>query len=189
MSEEVVRDSDTWMSPIDVVMACVRAWGRPALDPCWHPNSPVPAMRAICLPVNVDADAALDIRARRDVSVMRGDGLMFSWRSWTIAPGAWIWLNPPYSDPGPWLDKLVRCGRPACALVKADPSTEAWADSVWHGSDRVGFFRKRLAFGGPSDGSAKFPCALVLYGGLSVPDVDVVWTRVERVDLRVAAAR
>lgn len=67
-----------------------------------------------------------------------------------------IFLNPPYSDPGPWLRKLSEHNGPAVALVRADPSVLWWQYSEGF---RVTFIGQRIRFGN-NDDSASFPVAV-----------------------------
>jgi len=80
-----------------------------------------------------------------------------------------VWLNPPYSNVGPWLSKAVRVSSEGCrvvALVKADPSVGWWNRYVWPKADAVGFLRKRVAFDGAyaKGRGANFASAVVGYG-------------------------
>ena len=79
--------------------------------------------------------------------------------------GAWptdkpVFLNPPYSDPGPWLERAAKHPGPIVCLVKLDPSTLWWQMNV--GGFRVVLVGQRLRFlngsGGTSQ-SADFPSA------------------------------
>lgn len=92
-------------------------------------------------------------------------------------------VNPPYSNPGPWLQRLAdmhnedaarwRGGVGAMdvgagdsvALVKADASTKAWRHA-WT-ADAVLFFARRVQFvrhGSTVRASAPFPSALLYWG-------------------------
>src|SRR6185312_8666774 len=48
------------------------------------------------------------------------DGLKFDWTSERV------WLNPPYSDPGPWALKAAASDALTVALLPVDPSTNWW---------------------------------------------------------------
>jgi hypothetical protein len=73
-----------------------------------------------------------------------------------------VFLNPPYSDPGPWLRKAAAHPGPIVCLVKSDHSTE------WHqrygATFRIVRIGQRLRFIDPSDkgpnGVANFPSEL-----------------------------
>lgn len=82
-------------------------------------------------------------------------------------------VNPPYSDPRPWIQRIasVHASWPrevagdSIALVKCDPSTRAW-ESAWS-ADAVLFFRRRVQFIKPNSvlrASAMFPSALLYWG-------------------------
>ena len=69
------------------------------------------------------------------------DGLAIDW-----APKTFV--NPPYSDPGPWVDKAIRerdKGRFVVLLVRLDTSTEWWLRLVEAGA-RFIYFYHRLTF-------------------------------------------
>lgn len=93
----------------------------------------------------------------RKIYTIQDDGLLQPW-------GGLVWLNPPYSEPGPWIEKLAYHGH-GIALLPVDTST-AW----WHRwvlvADVICFLRHRPRFvrGDTSIGSARFPAALVGYG-------------------------
>jgi len=172
--------SDEWTSPPEVAEACTAVWGRPALDPCWKPSSPVRPLTGL---VYGNPGQASDVR------IVRRNGLSVEWWEYMDSSG-WIYLNPPYSHPGRWLRKLedaVALGYAVrgAALIKCDPSTKSWCRHVWD-SDipcYVGFFRSRLKHGGEKDHSANFPSALVIYGKkrdsrnslIDLPNLNVRW--------------
>lgn len=116
--------SDACFTPPDIVNGVIGALGGAIdTDPCWHPGSFIP-------PGVVRYDG-------REL----GDGLQREWL------GA-VWMNPPYSDPMPWVIRFRRhaeLGHPAIALVKLDPST-AWWKRLTHGAPYVGLLAKRVAF-------------------------------------------
>jgi hypothetical protein len=94
--------------------------GRFDLDPCGFPGHPT-ARQLICLP---------------------DDGLQRDWHGR-------VWLNPPYSNPMPWLERLLVHGN-GIALVLASTDTKWFHDYVpkaaavlfLHG--RPTFFREDL---------------------------------------------
>lgn len=79
--------------------------------------------------------------------------------------GAWpadvpVFLNPPYSDPGPWLRRAWKHAGPIVCLVKSDHSTEWW--QRYSGAFHVVRIGQRLRFIGddPDGGVANFPSEL-----------------------------
>lgn len=68
-----------------------------------------------------------------------------------------VFLNPPYSDPGPWVRKARDHPGPVILLLKADPSTVWWQESV--AAFRVTFIGQRLRFGS-AQRAADFPSAV-----------------------------
>lgn len=92
----------------------------------------------------------------RDYYSEMDDGLLQPWHGR-------VWLNPPYSNPRPWLERLRNHGD-GIALLPADTSTAWWHESVVTG-DAHCFLMGRLRF--VRDGaetSAAFPSVLVAWG-------------------------
>jgi len=73
-----------------------------------------------------------------------------------------VFLNPPYSDPAPWLKRAAAHHGPVVCLVKHDPSTEWW--QRYAPLFRVVAIGQRLRFIGPGEGVANFPSALWFKG-------------------------
>ncbi len=113
-----MKPSDQWWTPGPVCERLLVAFGgQPGLDPCSHPD---------CL-------------MRADTEYYEG-GLRKVWDrevSW--------WVNPPYSSPKTWVERIVDSYRPVyrnedgrrrvrtagtIALVKCDPSTLWWGMAV-----------------------------------------------------------
>lgn len=76
-----------------------------------------------------------------------------------------VWLNPPYSNPGPFLAKAPEAY--ACvALVKGDPSTQWWQEHVENKACMI-WLPKRVKFylgRKPTIHAASFPSVALLYG-------------------------
>lgn len=145
---EVAVDSDVELTPPEVfepVLAALRADAF-TLDPCSHSLALVPARHRIVPP---------------------DDGLAADWSRW---PGL-AWVNGPYSDIGPWLERCADYGAAkgciAVALVKVDTSVAWWSAYVWRYAVAVLFLFERVRFIKPDAGErsgAKWPSALVFYG-------------------------
>lgn len=67
-----------------------------------------------------------------------------------------VFINPPYSNPVPWIKKAVAHPSQVVLLLRADPSTSWWAYSE---SFRVTFIGQRLRFGSAKT-PASFPSAV-----------------------------
>lgn len=91
------------------------AFPRFDLDPCGHPENAT-ARELICPP---------------------RDGLVAEWR------GS-VWLNPPYSDVRPWLEKLA-AHRDGMALLFTRTDTK-WFQDIGRMADAVMLLRGRLTF-------------------------------------------
>ena len=90
--------SDEWYTPKHIFDALGLEFD---LDPCSpETGSVVPARHRYHLP---------------------GDGLSASWFGL-------IWLNPPYSKPGPWVDKWLEHGNGVCLVPM---SKSKWFNRLW----------------------------------------------------------
>ena len=135
--ERISKDgtSDVWLTPQWIILAL----GPFDLDPCAAP-SPRPwetASKQIELPE---------------------DGLEEPWRGR-------VWLNPPYSDAEPWLERMAT-HRNGIALIFARVETKAWQRWIWPIADAVMFPAGRIAFcfpGGRKKAGAGAPSAIVSY--------------------------
>jgi hypothetical protein len=99
----------------------------------------------------IDLDPASSVEAQAVIGARRfftieQDGLSQRWRGR-------LWLNVPYSRPGPWVDKLVasyQTGQVSAAVALFNSMTGArWFDTL----ARCGWrceLRKRIAFWGPA---------------------------------------
>lgn len=143
------------------------------LDPCSNPRSTVRARRAFSLEKKLD-------------------GLAQPWR------GS-VFLNWPYSAPGPWAAKLVeeltagRCTE-AIVLCKLDASTAWWKTVTSVGQPELWMFDKRLLFdeppaivaervarGGNAKSSTNFCSVAIHHRGagarLALDEVATCWAR------------
>ena len=109
------------------------------LDPCSNASSHIDAWET----------CSLDHHEKH-----RRDGLTFDWERLSV------YVNPPYSDVGPWATKLAAHDGPWVALVKLDPTTAWWA-TLMSAHPTVAPFRKRIKFEGPQAMTANFPSVLV----------------------------
>lgn len=134
MSGVILSSSDHWATPWWLVRCVATRWfggEMPSVDLCavestrkapryFGPDHPVAARRC-------GLEGWLDAYDRR----------------------SWVWCNPPYSRPAPW---IVRCAElraqlrvPVVSLVQVAPSTRAWR-AVWQHAHRVGFLDHRVRF-------------------------------------------
>lgn len=141
-------DSDDWYTPAYIIEALGVHFD---LDPCSPPGG-VPTV-ALC------AEHPPAVFTEAD------DGLAQRWYGT-------VWLNPPYSDQWPWVEKLVEHGI-GVALVTADTSTKGWhrwavtADAICFISHRVRFIRGST----PSTINAPFASALLGFGAVGAAAV------------------
>jgi len=128
-------EGDNWFTPPHILGAVSFALGGIELDPCCHPGAPSHKMteRTYCLS---DGD----------------DGLQMPWDARSI------FVNPPYSDVGPWLERCRIAnneGAGVIALVPTRPETKAWRKSVFEAEHGAFIVQQtgRIKFVG-SDGKA-----------------------------------
>ncbi|EKO3881134.1 hypothetical protein P0F40_002901 [Vibrio metschnikovii] len=85
------------------------------------------------------------------------DGLTQDWESATMhIEGATVWVNPPYSDIGPWMQKAKEeqaKGITTCLLVPHDNRAEWWPISIASEiRDIVGYYDERVYLSGKQKG-------------------------------------
>ena len=83
-----------------------------------------------------------------------------------------VWLNPPYSAPAPWIERLYQHGQ-GVALLPGDTGTAWFHDYVAPG-DAHCFVRGRLAFvagNGPEATNARTASIIVAYGSVAADAV------------------
>lgn len=142
--------SDAWLTPPGMI-AQLGGWQANQTDPCASIDQPW--------------------RTAHVQYTVADNGLMRRWE-----PGD-AYVNPPYSNVGPWLARLAEHGA-GIALVFARTDTGAWFASVWRRASGVLFVRGRLAFYRPDgmlplrqDGrpiEARQPSALIAYGAAAL---------------------
>ncbi len=82
------------------------------------------------------------------------DGLKIQW-------GKKSFVNPPYSNPLPWVEKAIKEhkeGRTIVMLLRVDTSTK-WFAKLVEANAKILWFSKRLKF---TDKPANFPSMLVI---------------------------
>lgn len=77
-----------------------------------------------------------------------------------------IWLNPPYSNWVPFIEKLKNHGNGIC-LIFARTETNGFFNHVWNDADSILFLRKRVKFVKydlSKAGCSTAPSVLIAYG-------------------------
>lgn len=144
-------DTDSWCTPAEIVDTAVGFLGLVDLDPATNEHSIVGATTKW-----TKADDAL----ARDWTAVEVDGARLT-----------IWLNPPYSGPGPFLQRLAAAvadygDADGLALIKGDWSTKWWQSYVDDCASAVCYLkdRPRYLYEGKPRGTGEFPAAVVYYG-------------------------
>lgn len=143
--DEDVVESDACYTPQYILEAAERILGGPIeTDPCWSLESLV--------------------RPTRYGWTIRDRGETQPWYGRTF-------VNPPYSDPGPFMQRAAAHDAPTVALVKLDPSTAWWKDNIssrWEDMEHgmgICLLDHRVKFKGgyAGGGAAPFPSALITW--------------------------
>jgi len=102
------------------------------------------------------------------------------WVNWTyiMEPGNWsVWLNPPYSQIGPFMKKAFiesEKGVRVVCLIPSRTDTKWWHEYVMQATE-IRFIKGRLKFGN-SKNSAPFPSCIVVFDtGYAREDNDLPW--------------
>lgn len=107
--------NDTWLTPPELLTAL----GPFDLDPCVPPGMP------------------WSTAARHYVHGTH-DGLIEPWEGF-------VWCNPPYSAPLPWITRMAAHGNGLLLLPAKSPETR-WGQTLLTSADAVLFMRGRLLF-------------------------------------------
>lgn len=110
--------------------------------PRWLITAAHKVLGGIDLDPATNAEAQAIIQARRHYTVV-DNGLIQPW-------AGRVWCNPPYSDPLPWVQKLIGHYRDgdvsAGVLLLNVAGTPEWAQMLWNGGYSVCIVSKRIAF-------------------------------------------
>lgn len=115
-------DSDSWCTPEEVLRCVYETMGDIDLDPCSNPHSQVAATTEWTI---------------------TDDAFSKDWSGYKR-----IYCNPPYSNPGRWLQRCRDAhalGAEVIVLVKCDPSVRWWNRHMWTAT-AIAFWSKRIAF-------------------------------------------
>lgn len=117
-----VVDGDTWLTPRYILDSL----GRFDLDPCAADSNPNWTRATYCW-------------------IRSDDGLMRQWKGR-------VFMNPPFSNTGPWIIKHARHGY-GVSLVPASVESRVWRTYVWPKAKAILLLHGRTRFCNP-DGSA-----------------------------------
>ena len=99
------------------------------------------------------------------------DCLKVNWQD--AAEGGTVFINPPYSNPAPFLECVANAalfdGVPTVALLKGDPSVRWWNDWVRPTATLI-WIPRRIRFyykGRPTVDTSNFPSVLAFYHGMN----------------------
>lgn len=129
--------TDVWLTPPGIITSL----GEFDLDPCCPNNLPWKT-------------------AKNYYSLENGhDGLKLPWIGR-------IWLNPPYSNWVPFLEKLKKHNN-GTSLIFARTETKGFFDHIWENADSILFLKRRVKFVKADltpGGSSTAPSVLIAYG-------------------------
>lgn len=124
------------------------------------------------------ANAVCDVFLDEAVDSLAGE---VRWRDYCGARG-WGWLNPPFKDIGPWVEKAwreSRLGARLMVLVPAATDTHWWDDHV-RGKAYIIYIKGRFAFVGHTQSYPKGLALLVYAPFLQGGDTVWEWARDRR---------
>lgn len=127
-------DSDEWYTPVEFIEAAREVMGGISLDPA-------------------SSHEAQKVVQARTYYTLEDDGLAQQWTALTV------WLNPPYSAPRPWVEKLIEsleAGSVESAIVLVNTANSPlWTRPLWHGPYTVCLLERRVRFWRPDRQDAK----------------------------------
>lgn len=146
-----VDDEDDAALPFDEASAPPPADTEPTNSDNWYtPPWLIDAARAVLGRIDLDpasCDAAQEtVRAATHYTEVI-DGLAHEWYGC-------VWLNPPYSEPLPWIQRLIdthTAGDVEAAIVLVNTvNTPQWARMLWRADYPICLLNKRVGFWRPS---------------------------------------
>ena len=107
-------------------------------------------------------------------------------QDWSDVSG-FVWCNPPYSNPLPFVEKCQQYGY-AVMLLNQDASTK-WAKIVFEKASKVILLSDRVGFINPVTlevGKSNHKCQMiVIFDKLSNPGVDIRWCSIKEIHKHV----
>lgn len=152
MTEELVRDNDSLGTPA-WILDLVRQLGPICLDPCnntWSLTYPR---------VSFSFDKGQDGLASRWIDAVRNGSIAGD-------TSGVAFVNPPYSKPHPWCDRIVEAaddGLEVVALLKLDPSTK-WSRVIRDRRDARCDLHRRVRFEGGKFAAGAMASTLAYFG-------------------------
>lgn len=126
-------DSNEWYTPIEFISAARSVMGSIDVDPASN-------------------DTAQEQIQAGDYFTKERDGLAQEWKGN-------VWLNPPYGDPLPWVEKLLsefEVGRTKQAILLVNTANSPqWSRLLWHSMFTVCLLDRRVRFWRPDRTEAK----------------------------------
>ena len=130
---EATGETNEWYTPREFIESARNVMGSIDTDPASN-------------------DTAQEFIQARDYYTKETDGLTQTW-------GPNVWLNPPYGDPLPWVEKLLAefeagHAKQAILLVNTANSPQ-WSRLLWHSMFSVCLLDRRVRFWRPDRLEAK----------------------------------
>lgn len=118
-----------------------------ANDECYTPKYLVDSITRVLGTIDLDPCSCAEANSVVDADIFYDaddDGLG---RDWSLMSRT-VYLNPPYSNPGPWVHKAAECGVPTLVVTNNGTDT-AWGQKLLRGAAAVHFPCGRINFWGP----------------------------------------
>lgn len=160
MSNRGENANDEWLTPKHIIDAL----GSFDLDPCCPFVMPWRTAR-VMLTNQMKGRVPQGLKER--VRPKFGDGLLEDWKGR-------VWLNEPFSDPLPWIEKMVDHGN-GIILAPAKSTDTRWCQLLLNTADSVLFLDDRISFCYPNGVQSKgkwSPYLFAAYGRANVRSLE-----------------
>lgn len=97
----------------------------------------------------VDLAASMENKKCHSFVSIDHNSLNQDWSCLTQNHGGYLWLNPPYSEPGKWLKKAWKESQRGCRVVMLTPTPNGeayWQEAVFGKASEIIFISGRIAF-------------------------------------------
>jgi len=136
------RESSEEITSVGLLrLAVTGTQGHVSVDRNWYTPEPYVEMAREVMG-DIDLDPASDAEAQKVVKAnlfydKEDDGLKYPWHSR-------VWLNPPWSDPQPWLEKVISEKVDQAIVLTTNATETEWFQDFVHQVDVVCFPKGRI---------------------------------------------